>query len=374
MSRFLLALVFLGLVGFGYYRWQAGHPEAANSSAASTPTTVPGAKPTSLPASAAKRTVLTGYVGASKMALLETNEQIRQILLERYGLEIHPIKKGGVEMVTTEPLDGIDFIWPASQVEVDIYEQAGKPKVSTETFFASPMVFYTWNKVLDGLVAKGIAYQEQGVYYVKTREMFNAIVAKKPWAELGLTLSGSIKVSFSDPLKANSGLQYLILAGTALSDAEVLEDVAKVLPPLKQMVRQQGLMTASTGDIFRNYLQQGVGSMPIVAGYENQLVEFFIAHPEAAASIRESLRIVYPHPTLWSTHPIIAVTERGKALIRALQDKDIQDQAWRIHGLRTLQASADVSKVNLGSTLPPVVTNAINNPSSAVIRDLKAGL
>ena len=370
MNKFFLSLVFAALVAFGYYRWQSTHPTVETGAPATGSTaTSPAGSSTAL-----KHTILTGYVGASKMALLESNEQIRKILLERYGLEVHPIKKGGVEMVTTEPLDGIDFIWPASQVEVEIYEQAGKPKVATETFFASPMVFYTWTKVLDQLTAKNYAYTEQGVYYMRTADLFKAILAKKPWHEFDLSLTGPIKVSFSDPTKANSGLQYLILAGTVISDSEVLEDVTKVMPQLKQMVRQQGLMPASTGDIFRSYLQQGVGSMPIVAGYENQLIEFFLSNPEAAQAVQQSLRVVYPKPTLWSTHPIIAVTEKGRKLIRALQDKDIQDQAWRAHGLRTLQATTDVTKVNVGSVLPAVITNAINNPSSGVIKDLKAGL
>jgi len=367
MKRLIISLLFLTLVGIGYYRWSNTTSTTAAPAAVS-------ADPKAPVAPKGKQTVITGYVGASKMAMLESNLEIRKILLERYNLAVNPIKKGGVEMVTTEPLTGIDFIWPASQVEVDMYEQAGKPKVAVEAFFASPMVFYTWNKVLDGMQEHQYAFTDQGVVYVHTAKLFQAIVDKKSWNELGLPLTGAIKVSFSDPTKANSGLQYLILAGTVLSGSEILEDVPKVLPQLKQMVRQQGLMTSSTGDIFKNYLQQGVGSMPIVAGYENQLIEFFIANPESASAIQQSLRVAYPQPTLWSTHPIIAVTENGKKLIKALQDKEIQQLAWKAHGLRSMQSAADISLVKVGSVLPAVIPNAINSPATAIIQELKTKL
>ena len=37
------------------------------------------------------------------------------------------------------------------------------------------------------------------------------------------------------------------------------------------------------------------------------------------------MRIIYPRPTVWVSHPLIALTPSGKALIKALKDQEIQD-------------------------------------------------
>ena len=45
--------------------------------------------------------------------------------------------------------------------------------------------------------------------------------------------------------------------------------------------------------------------------------------------------IIYPSPTVWSTHVYIALDEAGKAGTEALLDEEIQQIAWEKHGFRT---------------------------------------
>ena len=45
--------------------------------------------------------------------------------------------------------------------------------------------------------------------------------------------------------------------------------------------------------------------------------------------------LIYPTPTVWSSHIYIALDEAGEAGIDALMDEEIQRLAWENHGFRT---------------------------------------
>lgn len=52
-------------------------------------------------------------------------------------------------------------------------------------------------------------------------------------------------------------------------------------------------------------------------------------------SLKEDIVMMYPTPTVWSSHVYIALDEAGTAGIDALLDEDIQRLAWEKHGFRT---------------------------------------
>jgi hypothetical protein len=107
------------------------------------------------------------------------------------------------------------------------------------------------------------------------------------------------------------------------------------LPQLHAYFRAMGHMEHSSGDIFENFLSQGMGPRPIIVGYENQLVEFVLAHPESADYIKGKIRTLYPEPTVFSSHPLISLKPTCKRLADALQDTQVQDLAWKAHGFRS---------------------------------------
>ena len=45
--------------------------------------------------------------------------------------------------------------------------------------------------------------------------------------------------------------------------------------------------------------------------------------------------MVYPSPTVWSTHVYIALTENGEMAVQGLLDPQVQELAWKNHGFRT---------------------------------------
>lgn len=89
---------------------------------------------------------------------------------------------------------------------------------------------------------------------------------------------------------------------------------------------------ASSGDIFENFLKQGMGARPIIVGYENQMIEFLVENAQYADLIRQKIRTIYPEPTIFASHPLISLKPECKRLVEALQDPEVQHIARRDHG------------------------------------------
>jgi len=111
--------------------------------------------------------------------------------------------------------------------------------------------------------------------------------------------------------------------------------VAPFLPRLKTLFSRMGYMESSTGFLFEQYLRTGVGSHPLIVGYENQIVEFSLQYKDLWPKVKDRMRILYPVPTVWSSHPLIAVTPKASKLMEALVDPQVQKLAWERHGFRT---------------------------------------
>lgn len=73
----------------------------------------------------------------------------------------------------------------------------------------------------------------------------------------------------------------------------------------------------------------------MIAGYESQILEFAAQNPEDYEQLKEDIVMIYPTPTVWSTHVYIALDDQGKNGAAALLDEDVQRLAWEKHGFRT---------------------------------------
>src|SRR5207245_1370054 len=99
----------------------------------------------------------------------------------------------------------------------------------------------------------------------------------KAWKEIGLgQLYGKMTILCTDPARSNSGNMFAGLVANMLNGGEVLDDATapKVLPKLKRFFGRMGYLQQGSADLFNQFLQQGVGSYPIIVGYEAQLLEF----------------------------------------------------------------------------------------------------
>ena len=159
-------------------------------------------------------TEINGYVGGEKIGLLE-DEEVQDILRDRYRLVIDYAKAGSIDMVTDDA-EGRDFLFPSNQTALELYKQVHGDPVKSEIILNTPIVLYTRSAVAQALVDSGLAVVTNGVYTVDMEKLTETIEAGTTWEEIGLPqLYGSVSVGTTDPTKSNSGNMFAgLLANT----------------------------------------------------------------------------------------------------------------------------------------------------------------
>jgi hypothetical protein len=163
---------------------------------------------------------------------------------------------------------------------------------------------------------------------------------------------------------------FAALVANMLNNGEVVNDatIGAVLPELKRVFARIGHMERSSGFLFEQFLTTGVGAKPVIVNYEHAIIEFSVENQHVWDKVKDKIRILYPQPTVWSAHTLIALTPGGVDLIKALQDKELQKIAWEKHGFRTglIGAQDDARILNLVG-IPEKVTQVIPMPGPAVM-------
>ena len=188
-------------------------------------------------------------------------------------------------------------------------------------------------------------------------------------------LYGTVSVDTTDPARSNSGNMFAALLADVLNGGQTLspEKVDEILPQLQAIFGKLGYMETSSSDLFDQFLRMGVGATPIAAGYESQIIEYAMLHPDEYEAVRDDIVVLYPAPTVWSAHVLIALDDAGKTLIRGLQDEEVQKLAWEKHGFRT--GNYEISDKELG--VPGIadnITQVAQVPSYDVMRRIIDGL
>lgn len=282
-----------------------------------------------------EETEITGYVGGEKIGLLEDEEVIR-LMEKKYGLRMDYAKAGSMDMVTADH-SGRDFLFPSSQTALELYEKMyGKP-VKSEIVLNTPIVLYTRKTVADALEAGGIVTKEDGVSYVDMERLTECVETGVTWEELGLPqLYGSVTVGTTDPNESNSGNMFAgLLANVICGGVADSSNIGPALPRLRAIFQKLGYMETSSSDLFDQFLKTGMGAKPLIAGYENQLLEFAVQNPADWEQVKGDIVMLYPNPTVWSAHVFIALDENGALGVDALTDEEVQELAWKSHGFRT---------------------------------------
>lgn len=300
--------------------------------------------------------VLRGYIGGEKSALV-ADPAFVALLKSRYGLVLETDKRGSIEMVTQADTTGKDFLWPSSAVALALYKDSGKPLVASETVLNSPLVLYTWDKVATALEKQKIEFPE----------LVKLAAAGKSWKALGVPeLYGNIVLYTTDPVVSSSGNLYAGLLQTVLGEGSTAT--------VKRLIAAQGFQETSSDALFTQYVSRGMGDKPLVVGYEAQLIDFARTAPEKYAAQKAQLRVLYPKPTVWSSHPVLALTENGRKLITALQDPELQKLAWERHGFRSASGVVNDPKACGIDGVPASVESVVPVPSTKAMQALLAAL
>ncbi|HEX9449125.1 MAG TPA: hypothetical protein VF920_14140 [Dongiaceae bacterium] len=326
---------------------------------------------------------LFGFIGGEKKQLL-ANEKVKALLADTFGMALDARQAGSVEMVRESSLlsQNPQFLWPSSDVMVELAKQANVKIQKAQVIVNSPIVIYSWEPVAQGLIKAGLVTQEQGNYYiVDTKRLLQAHIDSASWASVDVpALYGKLRILSTDPNRSNSGFMFAGLAADILNDDVATGDsVNRDQDKLKTIFQRMGFMAPSSGKLFEDYLVGGMGAYPLVVGYESQLLEWSLADPARWDRVKKSGGpqpvMLYPKPTVFSAHPLIATVPESLKLIDALQSDAFLNIAWNEHGFRGPLGAVDTSThADSGFTIPAMLTAIAPMPDANVMLALTGGL
>lgn len=306
------------------------------------------------------------FYGGEKSALL-ADPAVRSIIEDRYRITLDAARAGSIEMAETLDIKGRDCLWPSNALAVDLARAAGRPVAAAQNILNSPVVFFAWSDVAEAMQRKGLVKAgPDGTLTADTAAIAAQIEGGARWREdFGLNVYGPFRIFSTDPARSNSGNIWAGLLATALNGGTppTAAQTGPLLPRLQRYFDAMGYMESSSGDIFENFLKQGMGARPIIVGYENQLVEFLVANAQYADMIRDRIRVIYPQPTVFASHPLISLTPNCGRLAEALSDPRLQSLAWTGHGFRTglIGVQNDPADIQV-TTLPASVDLVVPMP------------
>jgi hypothetical protein len=297
---------------------------------------------------------IKGIIGSEKSNFLN-NPEVKKILLDKYQLTVDFKTSGSIEMVQGDTKDQ-DFLWPSNSIALELFKTINS-KVKSETIFNSPIVFYSWTPVVESLIKLGIVQKKDQIYYVVDMPRLAQMLEKgTKWSEIGLPqIYGNLSIISTDPVKSNSGNMFYALLSAMFNDGRVIDmdSVEKVLPKLDAYYSSLGYLEDGSAKLFKQFISAGMGDKPLIAGYESQIIEFILENPSYRELISKQIVMMYPEPTVWSSHPLISLNQNSDRLILSLQDPLIQNIAWKKHGFRTGLAGVQSNPEELGLTQIP---------------------
>lgn len=314
---------------------------------------------------------INGYLGGEKIGIYE-NPQFIKYIKDTYGLEMDYKKSGSLAMVRGNS-EGMDYLFPSSQLALEVYKKSGKASKTNEIVFNSPIVLYSRKAVVDAFIKEGIVKIEEGIYYVDMVKLADMIVNEKSWADIGLPeIYGNILVDTTDPNESNSGNMFLGLLANSLNGGKVVDraSLKEIKPKIEKIYNIIGYMQTSSADMFSQFLKLGVGAYPIIAGYESQILEFSKIESETYNKIKDDIFILYPRPTVWSSHVYISLTDKGEVGLKALLDPKVQEIAWNEHGFRTVVSGTENTENFQVEGLAKDIINVIPLPDTDAMLEL----
>jgi len=301
-------------------------------------------------------TTALNCIGGSEKQELMADPDVQKILKDRYHLTVDYVPQGSYDQVQIPTAElksrAIDCLWPSSGSAQLVFEQTHKtgtdfPNYRAETVLQSPEVIYAGPNSTEALIAQNVVQQRNGRYFIVNLKklLLDYVLTDTDWGELGAhTIEGPVNISSTDPAKSNSGftlsqLELIIVSTKDPYQPPTVAQARQGLQTVRRLYDKQGLQAKSSDFGFDQWLLQG-GELhaPLYAGYESQAIGKTIAYetdPNALKQLLQSVRILYPEPTIFSDHPILALDANAAKLIDAIKDPDIQKLAWERYGFRS---------------------------------------
>jgi hypothetical protein len=328
-----------------------------------------------------------GHVGNLKVPFFN-NPDVKRILHDRYGLELTVEGMATNDMLCpSDPadLDDVDFLFAGDQSQIATYEACQKRHDPWKNVFLSPMVIYSWASTIDALQQAGVARQDDsGVYFVDMPSLLALMESPKTWNDLGFDHRPSqINTYATDPEESNSGGSFAGLLANTMNCLEVVDSstVASALSGINAYFQGLGYLETASKSLFDSYMTLGEGARPLVALYESQIADYLYEYAQTHTpeeyqqqrqQVAQDVRMLYPEPTVWTTHPVIARTEAGERVMAALLDRELQQLGWSVTGFRPAVSGVNIDIATSPVTgILPAITSVIDTPGDDVLAQIK---
>jgi hypothetical protein len=322
----------------------------------------------------ASRSVVSvrGLIGSEKEEFFLDTEV--QEALRRAGLEVQIEKAGSRQIATSYNLEEYDFAFPAGVPAAEKIRRENSTSGSYDVFF-TPMAIASWEPIAKLLVANGVAEDHGGYYTLDMGKYLQIVAAGDRWIDLqdnnSYEVNKSILISSTDVRKSNSAAMYLSLSSYVANGNNIVQNQAEiqaVMSLMESLFLKQGYVEYSSEAPFEDYLVMGMGKAPLVMIYEAQFL-YQAALPQG--SLSPEMVLIYPEPTVFSKHILVALSEAGGRLGEALvNDPELQRLAIE-HGFRSKDTAYFREFVNQNQlTVPDSIVDVIEPPSYEVLEQM----
>jgi hypothetical protein len=295
-------------------------------------------------------------------------------ILEAEGIAITVQKAGSREIATRPDLKSFDAAYPAgAHAAVKISQTTGS-KLVYPTFY-TPMAVASWKTLIPVLQRAGLVSQKDGTFYiVDMAKLIEMMQRGTRWKDLpdntAYAVGKSILVTSTDVRKSNSGGMYLALAAYLTNGNNVVEndaDADKVAGSMVGLFSKQGFQESSSAGPFEDYTAMGIGKAPLVMIYEQQFLEYVLAHPNP----NPDMALLYPVPTILSKHSLVALSDNGARFAQVMTTNPKIVSVAHRYGFRTqdntdLFAAVEAKKL----LIPHTIVDVIDPPSFDVLEKL----
>lgn len=265
------------------------------------------------PAEPTEQVSITGYLGGEKIGLFDDAKF--KALAAKQGIAIDYRKAGSPAMMDTDR-KGMGYLFPSSRAAVEYGNAKGvKAPPKRHRLQLTDCAIHAQGR---GGRARERRTCDQGRFwrvphgYGQSRGRDGR---QHNMADVGYTAGyGQFRIDSTDPVKSNSGNEYAALLATVLNGGQpaMVDSVARDGKTIASIFAKSGWMETSSEDSFNQFLTLGVGSKPMMVGYESQLLDLAVNQPDAFKQIKDDVVIVYPTPTVWSTHTLMALDEKRR--------------------------------------------------------------
>ncbi len=293
--------------------------------------------------------------------------------MRKGGIEVQFDKAGSRTIATTPDLSPYDFVFPSGVPAATKLRQDHKSAKAYDEFF-TPMAVASWESIVSILEANGLARDMGGYYSLDMAAYLQMVANNVRWSDLennaDYNVNKSLLITSTDVRQSNSAAMYLALATYVANGNNVIQndaDIQKVLPNVEPLFLKQGFTEYSSDVPFQDYLSMGIGKSPMVMIYEAQ----YISQAETPNGLTNEMVLMYPEPTIYSKHILVALTPAGEKLGELLQnDPDLQRLAVE-NGFRNNNEDLFKQvKKDRNLNLPDTLVNIIDPPSYEILEKI----